>query len=88
MNFGKLHETQDANKEGVGLGLSICKEIINAYGGSIDIQSTEGVGTDFIISLRTKCRVDEAKMKLAAEKIEQFSTISSSDVSQDEEEIE
>ena len=39
MNFGKLHETQNTNKEGVGLGLSICKEIIHAYGGSIDIRS-------------------------------------------------
>ena len=30
MNFGKLHETQNANKDGVGLGLSINKDIINS----------------------------------------------------------
>ena len=37
MNFSKLHETQEVNKQGVGLGLSICKEIINAFGGTVDI---------------------------------------------------
>ena len=55
MNFSKLHETQKVNRQGVGLGLSICKDIINAFGGSIDIQSEEGRGTDFIIKLETKC---------------------------------
>ena len=38
-NFGKLQETQDVNKTGVGLGLSICKEIIMAHGGTVNIQS-------------------------------------------------
>ena len=55
MNFSKLHETQEVNKQGVGLGLSICKEIITAFGGTVDIQSEEGRGTDFIIKLETKC---------------------------------
>ena len=57
LNFGKLHETQETNKMGVGLGLSICKEIINAHGGSVDIRSEEGKGTDFIINLKSKCVV-------------------------------
>ena len=37
------------NKLGVGLGLSICKDIILAQGGKVDIKSEEGKGTDFII---------------------------------------
>lgn len=38
-NFSKLQDSQNTNKEGVGLGLSICKEIIHAYKGSIEIES-------------------------------------------------
>ena len=32
-NFGKLKDEAGANKQGVGLGLSICREIITATGG-------------------------------------------------------
>jgi C4-dicarboxylate-specific signal transduction histidine kinase len=38
--------------EGTGLGLSICLGIIEAYGGSIKVESEQGQGTKFIISLR------------------------------------
>jgi len=60
-NFSKVSETQESNKQGVGLGLSICKEIIMANGGSIDMKSEEGKGTDFIISLKSGCRLDERR---------------------------
>ena len=53
MNFSKLHETEKTNKSGVGLGLSICREIILANGGNIEIKSEQGLGTDFIITLQT-----------------------------------
>ena len=38
-------------------------------GGSIDIKSELNKGTDFIISLQTKCRVDESRIKKASTKI-------------------
>ena len=59
MNFGKLRDTEQKNKTGVGLGLSICRDIIIALGGSIDIVSEEGKGTDFIIQLQSRCQIDE-----------------------------
>jgi two-component system, NtrC family, sensor kinase len=36
---------------GTGLGLSLSFDIIKAYGGKIEVQSEEGKGTEFIISL-------------------------------------
>ena len=39
------------DKRGVGLGLAIVREIIQAHGENIDLISTEGVGSEFIFSL-------------------------------------
>ena len=55
MNFSKLDRNRNYNKQGVGLGLSICKEIIMFSGGKINVESELGQGTDFIIDLETKC---------------------------------
>ena len=41
--------------------MSICKKIIEQMGGSVDVQSEIGVGTKFIISLKTKCKVVKTK---------------------------
>lgn len=38
-------------EEGTGLGLVVCKQIVETYHGKIDIQSTIGKGTTFIITI-------------------------------------
>jgi len=40
-----------AKKFGTGLGLATCYRIINAHGGLIRVDSTEGKGTTFKVSL-------------------------------------
>ncbi len=40
-------------KEGTGLGLPICKKIIEDHGGSIEAQSQEGKGTTLMLTLRS-----------------------------------
>jgi signal transduction histidine kinase len=37
--------------KGMGVGLSICRRIINAHGGRIEVQSVEGKGTCFMVFL-------------------------------------
>ncbi|MBN1849700.1 MAG: PAS domain-containing protein [Deltaproteobacteria bacterium] len=45
--------------EGVGIGLSICKKIIEQHGGSLTAKSTSGKGSTFIITLPvTQAAVD------------------------------
>jgi signal transduction histidine kinase len=51
--FYRVPETRIAN-HGTGLGLYICKEIINGHGGDISVSSEVSKGTTFTITLPTK----------------------------------
>ena len=42
LNFGKLEDEQGNNPTGRGLGLSICKQIIEQMGGKVTVESKVG----------------------------------------------
>ncbi|NLK28327.1 MAG: GHKL domain-containing protein [Clostridiales bacterium] len=50
--FYKTDTSRGKDKKGTGLGLSITKEIIQAHNENINVVSTEGVGTEFVFSLK------------------------------------
>ena len=62
IDFNKLDENSQRNKQGTGLGLSICKKIIEQMGGSVQVESKVGVGSEFIINVKTKCKVKRCLM--------------------------
>ncbi|MDO4960945.1 MAG: HAMP domain-containing sensor histidine kinase [Eubacteriales bacterium] len=49
--FYKSDSSRGRDKTGTGLGLSIVREIVQAHNETIDVVSTEGVGTEFTFSL-------------------------------------
>ncbi len=50
--FYKSDISRGKDKKGTGLGLSISKEIIRSHNQTINVVSTEGVGTEFIFTLK------------------------------------
>jgi signal transduction histidine kinase len=50
--FYKTDASRGKDKKGTGLGLSITKEIIQTHNENINVISTEGVGTEFVFSLK------------------------------------
>jgi len=51
-DLGVRFTTEGTNKEkGTGLGLTLCKEVVEKHGGSIQVFSEKGKGTDFVFTL-------------------------------------
>ncbi len=49
--FYRGADSRPPEKRGMGLGLTLCREIITAHGGQITAESTQGQGTRFTFTL-------------------------------------
>lgn len=52
--FGRPNQNQKENKHGIGLGLSICKNIVERLKGTIGVESSFGFGTKFTVRIPTE----------------------------------
>jgi signal transduction histidine kinase len=59
--FYRGHEAVAAQIEGSGVGLSLVKQIVEAHGGRITVQSTQGSGSAFRLHLPLAAQVGEVK---------------------------
>lgn len=52
--FYQVESSADRRFMGTGLGLVISKNLVELMGGTLDVSSVEGKGTEFVVSLRLK----------------------------------
>ena len=63
LDFSVLKEHKTLNIRGTGLGLSISKKLVNKMGGKVRVESEQGTGTIFTISISTRCKIGDNNNK-------------------------
>lgn len=61
--FDRFWKGSRRDRRGVGLGLTICKGIVEAHGGRIWVESREGEGSTFSFALPTTARVPAGEVR-------------------------
>ncbi len=67
IDFNKMEESENLNKNGVGLGLSICKNLIENMAGSVKVESKLKQGSKFTINFKTTCIIEAEDPELFVE---------------------
>ena len=67
--FSRLREGTRLDKNGIGLGLNICKNIVGQFGGKISVSSEYGRGSTFTFAF---CLEDERQEEAKEEEEKEF----------------
>jgi signal transduction histidine kinase len=61
--FGQVAESYRRSHEGTGLGLPICKSLVELHGGRFELDSAPGEGTSVCITLPPERTVDGERLE-------------------------
>lgn len=76
--FGKLRRTAAQNSDGIGMGLTICKQLVEANYGTMDVYSDgENMGSRFMFTMRMEAGddMDPDQMRMSQEEKSLLGTI-------------
>ena len=79
--FERERSSTNSRTEGTGLGLAITKSIVDMMGGTIEVLTSLGNGTEIIIRVKFKLATEEDLLKYGGDKPEESDEGASSEVS-------
>jgi signal transduction histidine kinase len=77
--FGTVSHSGQQNSSGIGLGLVICRSIVEANGGKIDFESEEGKGSKFFFTFEIgnlDLPIDENDINISIDFEDEFKELS------------
>jgi len=67
--FGTIERTRSLNTKGIGLGLSISRNISEQFGGQVAVKSKPHVGSAFLASMVLKPSAEDQKRAVEDEEL-------------------
>lgn len=72
VEFEQVDSSYSRRYEGTGLGLALTRKLVELHGGEVRVESEEGVGSRFVVSLPLVDKAAEAELRSAANVVDRY----------------